>query len=105
MLGPVRFSHIETCTVEVCGVFKQQDELNDCVLMLSPLDAELAEQREEFNLLITSEGGERQQFKSPTYPEEWTIEDLEKAQRLVKARENAIKSMKTIIEQRKNQKP
>ncbi len=99
MLGPVRFTHIETCATEVCHAFKQQEELDEAVLMLSALDEELSSLRSQLNAL--NEGGDASSTpKPPTYPD-WTIAELAKAKRLVKARENAIKSVKSLIEEKR----
>ncbi|KAF8908045.1 ribosomal protein S5 domain 2-type protein [Mucidula mucida] len=99
MLGPVRFTHIETCATEVCHAFKQQEELDEAVLMLSALDEELSSLRSQLNAL--NEGGAASSTpKPPTYPE-WTVAELAKAKRLVKARENAIRSVKSLIEEKR----
>ena len=47
MLGPARFSHIETCATEVCKIFKQIEELQDCITTLRMLDKTLADLRKE----------------------------------------------------------
>lgn len=98
MLGPVRFAHIETCALEVCQAFKQQEELNECISTLSSLDITLAQLRAELDSL--SPDADASKAKAPVYPI-WTVSDLAKAKRLVKARENAIKSVTTLIEQRR----
>jgi hypothetical protein len=51
MLGPARFTHIETCAAEVCKHFKLQEDLKDCRTMLSSLDDILADLRSEFTTL------------------------------------------------------
>ena len=51
MLGPNRFTHIETCAAEVCKYFKLQEDLKDCRTMLSSLDDILADLRSEFTAL------------------------------------------------------
>jgi DNA-binding protein H-NS len=45
MLGPSRFTHIETCAREACRDFKVADELRDAVLTLQTLDDDLAKHR------------------------------------------------------------
>ena len=64
---------------------------------MSLLDEELDELRKELNTLNEANG---QPSKAPNYPK-WTIAELPKAKRLVKARENAIKSMKDLIAEKK----
>ncbi|KAG7449665.1 ribosomal protein S5 domain 2-like protein [Guyanagaster necrorhizus] len=98
LLGPVRFAHIETCAVEACRAFKQKEELDECVSTLSSLDDTLAQLRSELD--SHSPGAAASKVKAPVYPV-WTMSDLAKAKRLVKARENAIKSVTTLIEQRR----
>jgi len=47
LLGPARFSHIETCATEVCKTYKQIEELQDCIMTLRMLDETLADLRKE----------------------------------------------------------
>jgi len=47
LLGPARFSHIETCATEVCKIYKQIEELQDCITTLRMLDETLADLRKE----------------------------------------------------------
>lgn len=96
MLGPARFTHIETCAVEVCKRFKLQEDLRDCRAMLSSLDDILADLRSEFVALT----GKPSTHKEMDYD---SIEDLSKLRKLVVAREVAIKSMKTLIGKAKEQ--
>jgi len=97
MLGPVRFTHIETCAAEVCKRFKLQEDLNDCRTMLSSLDDILADLRSEFTTLT----GKPSTHKPMDYD---PIDDLSKLRKLVIAREAAIKSMKTLIGKAKEQR-
>ena len=90
MLGPTRFTHIETCATEVCKRFKLQEDLNDCRTMLSSLDDILTDLRSEFTALT----GKPSTHKMVDYG---TIEDLTKLRKLVVAREAAIKSIKVLI--------
>jgi len=96
MLGPARFSHIETCAAEVCKHFKLQEDLKDCRTMLSSLDDILAELRREFTTLT----GKPSTHKSMDYD---SIGDLSKLRKLVVAREAAIKSIKALIGKAKEQ--
>ncbi|KAK0460944.1 uncharacterized protein EV420DRAFT_167527 [Desarmillaria tabescens] len=98
LLGPARFAHIETCALEVCRTFQQKEELDECISTLSSLDDTLAQLRAELDSL--SPDSDASKVKAPVYPV-WTVSDLAKAKRLVKARENAIKSVTTFIEQRR----
>ena len=90
MLGPVRFTHIETCAAEVCKHFKLEEDLKDCRTMLSSLDDILADLRSEFTALT----GKPSTHKTVDYG---PVDDLSRLRKLVVAREAAIKSMKTLI--------
>ncbi|KAH8828243.1 ribosomal protein S5 domain 2-type protein [Flagelloscypha sp. PMI_526] len=102
-LGPVRFDHILTCSNEVCIAFRREEELKECKTSLSSLDAILAGLRDEYAQLLKKQnmnsdisGGPSKVVKPPDYSEL----DLPKAQRLVRARENAISSVKKLIAKR-----
>jgi hypothetical protein len=107
MLGPARFTHIETCTREVCRAFKVRDEIEDCVAQLNSLDAVLAGLREELaqNTVVAPDdmasdaivSVRLKQTKVTDYHELVACMDLKKARRLITARENSIKSVKTKI--------
>ncbi|KAF9782410.1 ribosomal protein S5 domain 2-type protein [Thelephora terrestris] len=90
MLGPTRFTHIETCAAEVCKRFKLQEDLKDCRTMLSSLDDILADLRSEFTTLTARPST----HKTMDYD---SIEDLAKLRKLVTAREAAIKSINMLI--------
>jgi len=96
MLGPARFTHIETCTAEVCKHFKLQEDLKDCRAMLSSLDDILAELRIEFTTLT----GKPSTHKTMDYD---SIGDLSKLRKLVVAREATIRSIKVLIGKAKGQ--
>lgn len=97
MLGPARFTHIETCAAEVCKHFKLQEDLEDCRAMVSSLDDILADLRSEFTALT----GKPSTHKKMDYD---SIDDLSKLRKLVVAREAAIKSIKTLIGKAKDQR-
>lgn len=97
MLGPIRFTHIETCASEVCKRFKLQEDLKDCRTMLYSLDDILADLRSEF----TSLTGKPSTHKTTDYD---SIDDLAKLRKLVIAREAAIKSIKALIGKAKAQR-
>jgi hypothetical protein len=90
MLGPARFTHIETCATEVCKHFKLQEDLNDGRMMLFSLDDILADLRSEFTALT----GKPSTHKTMDYD---AIDDLTRLRKLVIAREAAIKSIKVLI--------
>ncbi|KAG6381948.1 hypothetical protein JVT61DRAFT_572 [Boletus reticuloceps] len=50
LLGPVRFTHIETCAREVCRRFKKIEEMDECVQTLRTLDDLLAALRAELTM-------------------------------------------------------
>ena len=97
MLGPARFTHIETCSAEVCKHFKLQEDLKDCRTMLRSLDDILADLRSEFTVLT----GKPSAHKKMDYD---TIDDLLRLRKLVVAREAAIKSIKMLIGKAKEQR-
>jgi hypothetical protein len=111
LLGPARFAHIETCAQEVCRVFKRKEEFEDCLSSLSTLDDILADLRAELASLpapsTTTSPSTDTKDASPRPPKkpDYTLlkpdEDLAKAKRLLAARENAIKSVKALIANRK----
>lgn len=96
MLGPVRFTHIETCAAEVCKHFKLEEDRKDCRTMLCSLDDILADLRSEFTALT----GKPSTHKTMDYD---CIDDLSKLRKLVVAREAAIKSIKRLIGKAKEQ--
>jgi len=96
MLGPTRFTHIETCAAEVCKHFKLREDLKDCKTMLRSLDDILADLRSEFTALT----GKPSTHKTMDYD---TIDDLPKLRKLVVAREAAIRSIKSLIGKAKDQ--
>src|SRR5271154_5308489 len=48
LLGPARFTHIETCAREVCRDFKRKVEVEEHISTLRSLDDILADLRAEF---------------------------------------------------------
>ncbi|KAG5647099.1 hypothetical protein DXG03_001470 [Asterophora parasitica] len=98
MLGPARFSHIETCATDVCLSFKRTDELRECLSTLTTLDAVLAGLRAEYSGTSSSQ---------PTIPgassapKDYAGLGLDKGKRLIKARENAIQSVKLLLSKRR----
>ncbi|KIK67500.1 hypothetical protein GYMLUDRAFT_37635 [Collybiopsis luxurians FD-317 M1] len=109
MLGPARFSHIETCTTEACRMFKNKQELEECIAMLGTLDDILKDLRGELALLnsdsqsatASNDDSIRPKMKPPDYSS-WTEADLPKARRLVAAREKAVASVKSMIAKRRD---
>lgn len=104
MLGPARFSHIETCTREACHAFRVRDELEEHVATLRSLDDILATLRTE---LATIRGPQKHtepedgKDRKPNYESLLTSSDADKVKRLVSARERAIKSVKASIQREK----
>jgi len=96
MLGPARFTHMETCAADVCKRFKLQEDLKDCRTMLCSLDDILADLRSEFTALT----GKPSTHKTMDYNK---IDDLSRLRKLVVAREAAIKSIKALIGRAKEQ--
>lgn len=95
LLGPARFTHIETCAEEVCREFKKLEELQDSITALTSLDDLLAGLRSQIKkgtnpLAPTDKDSE---CKKPDY----SSLDLPKARRLITAREKSIKSCKSLL--------
>ncbi|KAG7090540.1 hypothetical protein E1B28_009649 [Marasmius oreades] len=108
LLGPARFSHIETCSLEVCQSFKKKEQLDECILALNTLDDTLAELRRELAELSADDkdGDQHSQSRNKPAPKkpnyaEMTESDLPRAKRLVLARENAVTSVKKMIAKRR----
>ncbi|KAG6857200.1 hypothetical protein H0H87_008266 [Tephrocybe sp. NHM501043] len=100
MLGPARFSHIETCAAEVCQEFRRSEDLRECISDLMTLDAVLAGLRVEYN---EASGGRTGTIGNVTpTPKDYAGLDFEKGKRLIKARENAIKSVKLLLARRRD---
>jgi hypothetical protein len=103
LLGPARFSHIETCSREVCRLFKRQDELDDCLSTLASLDDILSHLRVELARLIettsTPDPAVVTAKKTP-YPSEPTDVNIAKLKRLIGAREKSISAVKALLAQR-----
>jgi len=97
MLGPTRFTHIETCAAEVCKRFKFQEDLKDCRRILASLDAILADLRSEFTALT----GKPSTHRTMDYD---SIDNLTQLRKLVIAREAAIRSIKALIGKAKEQR-
>ena len=103
MLGPARFTHIETCASEVCREFKRSEELRECVTTLQTLDDLLITLRAQLASLTTqsvstsSSTPERNSKKR-----DYKGMDVAKAKRLIQARENSLKSVKALIAKKSN---
>ncbi|KAF8178609.1 ribosomal protein S5 domain 2-type protein [Mycena galopus ATCC 62051] len=93
MLGPARFTHIETCALEVCREFKRREEVKDALTTLRSLDDILAQLRDELAVL---KGESAATVRTPDYSG-WIDWDLPKARRLIRAREGAISSVKELL--------
>lgn len=115
MLGPARFTHIETCATEVCKAFKQSEELQDHIETLRNLDSLLASHREQLASLKKGEGGAQSaddsepiissHLKKNTKKSGYEGLDIPKAKRLMQAREASIKSVRGMIAKLKEPKP
>ena len=110
MLGPVRFTHIQDCTREVCQVFRVEDEMQDCISTLKSLDDILADLREELaNLKKANHQSPNSQAKSYRTKRDYsalqTSRDIVKARRQISAREKAIESVKTLISEERSSVP
>ncbi|KAF8345996.1 ribosomal protein S5 domain 2-type protein [Amanita rubescens] len=95
LLGPARFTHIETCAEEVCREFKKSEELQDCITTLTSLDDLLAQLRSQ---LKKGSSPPAQKDKDKDHKKlDYSTLDIPKAKRLIAARENSIKSCKSLL--------
>ncbi|EKM81115.1 hypothetical protein AGABI1DRAFT_71918 [Agaricus bisporus var. burnettii JB137-S8] len=118
LLGPSRFDHIETCAAEVCRAFKRTEELRESVTTLKTLDTLLESLREELRVLQSAASGAKigdlatpssqrklhhmRDDREETSKKDYTLIDLTKVRRLIKARENAIKWVKNSLDDMRN---
>lgn len=102
MLGPARFSHIETCAREVSHALRARDEVEESVLTLTNLDVMLDALRAELAGLTKQNFSQEQPVKKkPDYADLLKTLDPSKAKRLITARENSIKSVKASLKKAK----
>ncbi|KAL5514681.1 hypothetical protein ACEPAG_1997 [Sanghuangporus baumii] len=110
LLGPVRFTHIETCTREVCRTFKLIEEVEGVIEELKELDERLAQLRSELAEIQNRSAPDPAELGSVSSPVATHREppdyrvillspspDLERAKRLITARQRAIRSVKGIL--------
>lgn len=98
MLGPARFSHIETCTREVCQLFKSFEQVEERIAELESLDQEIADMRAQLSLLTdssTTASTKKHDYKTSLLEPR---PDVAKAQRLVRARHGTVNSLKKSIQ-------
>ena len=103
LLGPARFTHIETCASEVCREFKRSEELRESITTLQTLDDLLVTLRDQLASLTTqsstaSSSTPERNSKKPDYKGM----DVVKAKRLIQARENSLRSVKVLIAKKSN---
>ncbi|TCD66738.1 hypothetical protein EIP91_000979 [Steccherinum ochraceum] len=112
LLGPARFSHIETCTREVCKTFRQKEDMDECITTLMSLDDILATLRTELSSTLPprpTEDTDQNEASISTTVSRKTQDytslrdslDLKKAKRLITARENSIKAVKVSLQKAK----
>ncbi|KAH8112854.1 ribosomal protein S5 domain 2-like protein [Phellopilus nigrolimitatus] len=104
LLGPVRFTHIETCTREVCRAFKVIEEVEAIIEELKELDVKLAQLRADLARSSASTTAGTSEVNAPnrTAPDYnlmllTPVPDLTRAKRLLTARQNAIRSVSGIL--------
>jgi hypothetical protein len=111
LLGPARFSHVETCASEACREFKRTEALRECVATLKTLDIVLDELRLEYRNNVSANPSpcepvssqselNSQTIPTPSGSKDYSNIDLQKGKRLIKAREKAIKSVKLLLTKR-----
>ena len=107
LLGPVRFTHIETCTRDVCRTFRNIEDVEGYIEKLKDLDQELARLRTELNSARGLENNEESVDTSPRkidYAQSLlNPPDLTKARRLLEARQRAVNSVKALANKQRNE--
>ncbi|KZT05388.1 ribosomal protein S5 domain 2-like protein [Laetiporus sulphureus 93-53] len=115
MLGPVRFAHFETCARDVCRVFRLKDDMATSIARLSSLDDTLTSLRAELASLTKDKQSMHEQSESTLAPQDEpklkkapdyiTLKeslDINKAKRLIAARENAIRVVKNALRKKRD---
>ncbi|KAF8710431.1 TENA/THI-4/PQQC family, partial [Rhizoctonia solani] len=119
LLGPARFSHIADCTRAVCTAMYERERaaerasrVADLVAQLCEWDTEVAELRLEIAALTkvetrSGEVGEKEKqptisvsFKPLDYKNVLNPPDVEKAERLLQARQKTVQSLKAVLEKK-----
>ena len=109
LLGPIRFTHIETCAHEVCRSFKMTEEVEEHITNLETLDKELKAAREELaalNPVKDDDGvGADPVAINRTIGHVYTTlldpPDPTRAKRLVNARTSALRNVQALLARRK----
>ncbi|TFK23177.1 ribosomal protein S5 domain 2-like protein [Coprinopsis marcescibilis] len=101
-LGPARFSHIETCTQEVCRLFKDQAELAELQTLLESLDDILADLRQQYKEVS---GSSTTTDETPKPKPIYASLDITHAKRLISVRERSITSVKSLIAKKHKPSP
>lgn len=113
MLGPVRFTHIEVCAREVCRTFKAVEEVEACIEELKELDESISQKRAELATLPAPDDTSQPNattslaLYAPTRIPDYSKmllnpPDVNKAKRLIVARQNTMKSVSSILERTKS---
>jgi hypothetical protein len=99
LLGPVRFTHIETCTREVCRTFKVIEQVEECIQELDKLDVTLTDLRANLAAVTESTSGSTKPAapKGKDYSSLLDPPDLPKVKRLVNARNSAINGIRALL--------
>lgn len=99
MLGPIRFTHIEKCTLEVCYAFKIIEKIEECIIELESYDETIANLRAE----IAALSGTSSPQTTATKYEAILLNppDLAKARRLLNARKGAMSGLQKTLESKK----
>jgi len=114
LLGPARFTHIETCAMEVCTKFKNKELVEEYIGQLKELDDEVAKLRKSLASSAdnddnnnTEQSGESstRSTKLPNYDQLIDSLDVEKAKRLVAARGRAVSALRKLQDERNVTEP
>jgi hypothetical protein len=124
LLGPVRFTHIETCARDVSRTFRKKEDIDECVSTLRTLDDLLSNLRAELRQIsadptappsnssstaaspLSSAGvatAANLKTTNSIYDYLLVSLDVSKARKLVTARESAVKTVKSALAKKKSQ--
>ena len=98
-MGPVRFTHVETCAGEVCRRFRKMEEMEECLEKLRRLDEQLEDTRTQLAHNCSDQTSKKR--KAPDYRAMQEALDFTKAKRLIRARECEIENTRQLYSESK----
>lgn len=108
LLGPARFEHIEKCAREVCASVRRIEQVEELISQIETLDKVLTDARQDLkriSQLDTSIGTSSKSIQrtKELYVLIKTELDVDRAKKLVKARESAVNAVKLMISKKRSQ--